>query len=421
MLFPAIAIFVASATGVVEAATAIEWAAPGTGPLEQTANYVGFSNDTLDDYVDIVPGVVFDRFVQIWFENTDFNTAASTSTFAKLAEQGLTFTKYHAVTHPSEPNYVAGLGGYHWGMHDDAFYHVPRNISTIVDLLEDKNISWATYQENMPSVAYYGDGFESHNYNDPNEDDYPYYARKHNPHIIYDSVVSVPERAARIRNLNDFANDITNGSLPQWIWVTPNMVNDAHDTTIDFAASWLEYWLVPLLEDERFNNEKTLILVTFDETENYDIQNNIFSVVVGGALPSELKGTTDSTFYTHYSSLSTVQANWGLGSLGRQDTNKTMSNVFSFVADATGYSNKDVPEAEQPLLNLTEIYAGPLNAEIYIPFWAPDTSVEGAGGGKVFVSPELDTTVTIDKLPSPEKVEISPFELPSDTTTLPEY
>lgn len=161
------------------------------------------------------------------------------------------------------------------------------------------------------------------------------------------------------------------------------------------------------------------------------------STSTGGALPSELKGTTDDTFYTHYSSLSTVQANWGLGSLGRQDTNKTMSNVFSFVADASGYSNKDVPEAEQPLLNLTEIYAGPLSmyfyllfaavanksvdAEIYIPFWAPDTSVEGAGGGAVFVSPELDTAVTIDKLPSPEKVETSPFELPSDTTTLPEY
>lgn len=165
----------------------------------------------------------------------------------------------------------------------DSFYHVPRNISTIVDLLEDKNISWATYQENMPSVAYYGDGFESLNYNDPNEDDYPYYMRKHNPLIIYDSVVGVPERAARIRNLNDFANDITNGSLPQWIWVTPNMVNDAHDTTIDFAASWLEYWLVPLLEDERFNDNRTLILVTFDETENYDIQNNIYSVVVGAS------------------------------------------------------------------------------------------------------------------------------------------
>jgi hypothetical protein len=41
----------------------------------------------------------------------------------------------------------------------------------------------------------------------------------------------------------------------------------------------------------------------------------------GTAVPLNLRGTTDDTLYTHYSSLSTVQANWGLKSLGRQDTN----------------------------------------------------------------------------------------------------
>ena len=103
-------------------------------------------------------------------------------------------------------------------------------------------------------------------------------------------------------------------------FVTPNMVNDAHDTTIDFAASFLSYWLEPLLSDERFNDNRTLILVTFDENENYDINNNIFAVLLGGAVPGELRGTVDTTYYTHYSSMSSVQANWGLGSLGRGDT-----------------------------------------------------------------------------------------------------
>ena len=103
-------------------------------------------------------------------------------------------------------------------------------------------------------------------------------------------------------------------------FVTPNMVNDAHDTTIDFAASFLSYWLEPLLSDERFNDNRTLVLVTFDENENYDINNNIFAVLLGGAVPEELRGTVDTTYYTHYSSMSSVQANWGLGSLGRGDT-----------------------------------------------------------------------------------------------------
>ncbi|KAJ7106626.1 hypothetical protein C8R44DRAFT_885902 [Mycena epipterygia] len=46
-----------------------------------------------------------------------------------------------------------------------------------------------------------------------------------------------------------------------------------------------------------------------------------FGAWLGGTIPLALCGTMDDTLYTHYSTLSTVQANWGLGSLGRQDTN----------------------------------------------------------------------------------------------------
>jgi hypothetical protein len=98
---------------------------------------------------------------------------------------------------------------------------------------------------------------------------YNYYMRKHNPPVIHDSVTHVPERAARIRNFNDFAADVNASVLPQWIFVTPNMVDDGHDTTIDYASSWLEWWLVPLLKDKRFNSgegrDGTLIILTFDE------------------------------------------------------------------------------------------------------------------------------------------------------------
>ena len=55
-----------------------------------------------------------------------------------------------------------------------------------------------------------------------------------------------------------------------------------------------------------------------------------------------MKNTTDDTFYTHYSSLSTVEANWGLGSLGRGDTNATLNNVFDFVANVTGWKNNGI-------------------------------------------------------------------------------
>ncbi|KAG1220881.1 hypothetical protein G6F68_021078 [Rhizopus microsporus] len=55
------------------------------------------------------------------------------------------------------------------------------------------------------------------------------------------------------------------------------------------------------------------------------------------------------TFYSHYSTLNTVELNWELGSLGRQDANKTMNNVFAFAAKTLHYKNKNVSESEIPL------------------------------------------------------------------------
>lgn len=180
--------------------------------------------------------------------------------------------------------------------------------------------------------------------------------------MLFDSVASVPERALRHRNFNDFAADVNADALPQWLFITPNLVNDAHDTTVDFTSDWLSYFLLPLLENPNFNHNETVILLTFDESETYTANNRIYTVALGGAIDAaSLAGKTDDTYYTHYSSLSTVQANWGLGSLGRQDTNKTVSNVYSFVANKTGYQNNPLTGAnidQLPLTNLTGVFDG---------------------------------------------------------------
>ncbi|KAI4519581.1 hypothetical protein K525DRAFT_205742 [Schizophyllum commune Loenen D] len=391
------------------AATAWRFSAPASSPTEQSANYTGFSNNTLQD-TNVVEGKAFNRFIQIWLENTDFDDAGSTPAWENLAKRGLLLSSYHSLTHPSEPSYIASVGGDFWGLHNDDYYHIPENISTVVDLLDEKGISWATYQENMPTDAFYGYSYSSKNYLNASAKDYPFYMRKHNPLEIYDSVSQNVTRQGRIRNFNDFANDLVNGSLSQWIFVTPNMVNDAHDTTTDFCADFLEYWLYPLLDDDRFNSEGTIIVLTFDENETYAKQNRVYTLVLGKGLPKHLVGKTDDTFYTHYSLLSTVEANWGLKSLGRNDVNKTMSNVFDFVAHKTGYKNVHVPEKKRSHLNVTGVFAGPLNPQMYLPFYAPENlDVIGAGGQGVYVADSLDTSVKYSTLGDAQNLTTQPY------------
>ena len=121
------------------------------------------------------------------------------------------------VTHPSEPNYIAAIGGDYFGMDNDKANAVPSNVSTIVDLLEDKGISWAEYQEDMPYSGFQGASYSTTGGND--------YVRKHNPAIIYDSVAKSPERSANIKNFTLFQSDLAANTLPQWMFITPNMSN----------------------------------------------------------------------------------------------------------------------------------------------------------------------------------------------------
>ncbi|KAG4442227.1 hypothetical protein IFR05_002276 [Cadophora sp. M221] len=273
-----------------------------------------------------VKGKSFDRYVSIWFENTDYDMAAGDPNFQFFAKKGITLSQNYAVTHPSEPNYMAAVGGDYFGLNGDPFIAVPQNVSSVVDLLEDKGISWGLYQEDMPYSGFEGFGWVNQK-NGAND-----YVRKHNPEILYNSVVTKPERAAKIKNTTMFAVDLEKDQLPQWMFITPNMTSDGHDTSVTVAGEWLKTFLMPLLEDKRFM-DNTLVLITFDENETYSIQNKVFSILLGDSVPKELVGTVDSNYYNHYSEISTVEANWDLYTLGRWDVG---ANVFANVAKSTG-------------------------------------------------------------------------------------
>jgi acid phosphatase len=69
--------------------------------------------------------------------------------------------------------------------------------------------------------------------------------------------------------------------------ITPNMTSDGHNTSVAVVGVWLKAFLASLLKDKNFM-QNTLVLITFDENETYTIQNRVFSVLLGDALPSKL-------------------------------------------------------------------------------------------------------------------------------------
>ncbi|EHA27650.1 hypothetical protein CBS63078_3787 [Aspergillus niger] len=319
-----------------------------------------------------VKGTSFNRFVNIWLENTDYDTAAANEHLAELAKKGLLLSNFWAVTHPSEPNYCASAAGDTFGMDNDDFHQIPSNVSTIADLFDTKNIAWGEYQEGLPYPGYQGYRYPESGAND--------YVRKHNPLILFDSVTEDALRLRQIKNFSSFYDDLENHRLPQYMFITPNMTNDGHDTNITVSGAWTWSFLSELLENDYFTKD-TLIMLTFDETGTYEIGNNIYTFLLGGAVPDDLLGTKDDTFYTHYSVIASLSANWGLPSLGRWDCG---ANLFSWLAEKTGYVNYDVDTSN---LFMNETHWGPLSDDDYSEYYAgwpvPTTDASCSAGNGI--------------------------------------
>ncbi|KAI0970910.1 phosphoesterase family-domain-containing protein [Xylaria arbuscula] len=342
-----------------------------------TSLYLGFFFSLAGGRV--VPGKAFDRFISIWLENQDFDKVAADSAFADLKRFGILQTRYYAHTHPSQPNYLAAVAGDYWGLDHDEVVRIPENVSTIVDLLEPKQITWKGYFEGIPGPGYMAEASVGRPENQSPNGTWDY-VRKHNPFVSYDSINYDGSRLLNLVSFDDFQDDFAAGVVPQFVMMSPNMLNDGHNTTLDHATNWSREFLKPLLTDGAFS-EKTLIQLTYDETEDYSQPNRIVSLLLGNAVPESLKGSTDDTFYTHFSILSTMENNWDLSNLGRFDVG---ANVFKLVADVTGYANNDPPNVAS--VNNSLSYPGPLNryhSTKLTTYPPPNLKLTGAGGQPV--------------------------------------
>lgn len=71
-------------------------------------------------------------------------------------------------------------------MDNDNFNRIPSNISSVIDLLEDKGISWGHYQEDMPYSGFEGIAWVNQR-NGAND-----YVRKHSMNALAEASTEVP-------------------------------------------------------------------------------------------------------------------------------------------------------------------------------------------------------------------------------------
>ncbi len=240
----------------------------------------------LTDYSSLDTGTVAhpDHIIFVWFENKGYDKligSTSAPYINSLVAQGTLFQNTYAITHPSYPNYIAFFSGNTNGVkNDNCINSIPFSQENLFTILRGAGKTFAWYSEGLPStgsrVCKSG-----------------YYVEKHNPVTIFSTV---PDSANK--PFSAFPSDFD--KLENVVCISPNLVNDMHDGSIEQGDAWLRSNLSSLAEWCKTHN--SIFVVYFDESES-DTDYRIPVVAVGQPVKVNYQSQIR---YDHYSWLKTI-------------------------------------------------------------------------------------------------------------------
>jgi len=240
------------------------------------------------------------RVIVVILENTDVESALQQPFLATLAARGALLRNYHAIIHPSLPNYIALTAGSTFGIADDN--PVTIDVPHLGDLFEAHGITWKVYAEGYPGNCFLGiqSGF---------------YVRRHLPFLSYLDIQSNATRCREhILDATSFDADLASSALPQFVLYIPDVLHDGHDTGVAAADLWLQGRFGGLVADPRFM-AGTLFIVVFDEGSPGGT-NAVYCSFSGAGVRS---GSVSTNHDDHYDLLRTIEDIFHVGTLHRQD------------------------------------------------------------------------------------------------------
>jgi hypothetical protein len=221
-------------------------------------------------------------------------------------------TRYTAVAHPSEPNYIALFSGATQGVSDDGVHNL--DAANLADELEATGRTWRVFAQNVPLGCYTGAVASG------GPDGRGTYARKHEPAISFTSIAGDP---GRCRNISDFSH--FDPAVADFELIVPNMCNDMHDCQVATGDRFLQSFVPQITGDAAFAN--SVLFITWDEgTDSAGGGGRVATIVVS---PLVSAGFTSDMAYSHYSLLRTIQDAWRLGCLQHTCSAASMAEFFS--------------------------------------------------------------------------------------------
>ena len=188
---------------------------------------------------------------------------------SSLAERFGFAVDYHAVAHPSLPNYLAMTSGSTHGITDDA----PPAVNgfrgpSVFGLALQAGHTARLYSEGTPANCALEDGGQL-------------YAVRHNPWAYHvDERVACAQHSVGLKQLDA---DVASGELPTIGMIVPNTCNDAHDCDLGRADDWIQRVVSHIRSGPDWESGRLALVVTADE-DDHNQRNHVLTVVVHPAL-----------------------------------------------------------------------------------------------------------------------------------------
>jgi phosphatidylinositol-3-phosphatase len=273
------------------------------------------------------PSPRYQHVILIVMENSSYDDIIGASDAPHINALANTYglaTNYWAVAHPSEPNYVALIGGDTYGVADDASYRQnARSAPNLATQLEQAGLTWKTYQQSLPSAGYAGTTY-------PNASE-PLYASKHNPFMNFLGAwpqSQQTETLAKIVPDTQLEPDLANpGTFPNFAFITPDLCHDMHgepqcrDGLTRVGDDYVNQAVNAIMASGVWRTGNTAIIITWDEAEGGVSLGAPGIAASGGQVPTLVitnhgpHSVRDNTPYNHYALLLSIEDVFGLGCL----------------------------------------------------------------------------------------------------------
>src|SRR6059036_2548625 len=239
----------------------------------------------------------FDQLVVVLIENKNLDEVYGPAAYMTQLADLYSFSEgWASITNPSQPNYIAILGGSTFGVNGDG-NQLNLNHPTMVDILENTSKTWKAFAEDAS-----GSGCSI---NPPRGED-------HFPFLSYTTITNNSARCANLLpgSFDEVIAELNAGT--NFIWLTPNDCNNMHDCSVATGDAWIQSWVPNLLT--AMAGKKAALIIMFDEA--YTSPPYIYMSFSGPATKLAYKSTAS---YSHYSLAKLLEDVWGGGSLGQGD------------------------------------------------------------------------------------------------------